>query len=217
MNEDQWLASKNAESMLGFLQQNGKTTDRQLRLFAVACCRWLDGYYQEHFNRRLLDDPDREATVQAIEDGADALLGEVGMGLAAYKAPDVSRLTLDYVMIRDAAMQDAWQAAKQVAFRVPRLTWGQGKDVPGDRAAAQIVREIFGNPFRGVQAAPVWRTAEVVTLAQDIYRGHDFARMPELAAALERAGCSDASILAHLRSEGPHYRGCWVLDLLRTG
>jgi hypothetical protein len=35
-----------------------------------------------------------------------------------------------------------------------------------------------------------------------------------LADALEEAGCTDPSILGHLRSPGPHVRGCWALDLV---
>jgi hypothetical protein len=35
-----------------------------------------------------------------------------------------------------------------------------------------------------------------------------------LADALEEAGCTDASILEHLRSRGPHVRGCFAVDLL---
>jgi hypothetical protein len=35
-----------------------------------------------------------------------------------------------------------------------------------------------------------------------------------LADALSDAGCCDETILTHLRSDGPHVRGCWVLDLL---
>jgi hypothetical protein len=38
--------------------------------------------------------------------------------------------------------------------------------------------------------------------------------MPILGDALEEAGCTDADILAHLRSPGPHVRGCWILDLI---
>ena len=30
------------------------------------------------------------------------------------------------------------------------------------------------------------------------------------------AGCTDAELLGHLRSPGPHVRGCWAIDL-RTG
>jgi hypothetical protein len=28
------------------------------------------------------------------------------------------------------------------------------------------------------------------------------------------AGCTDADILSHLRSPGPHVRGCWAVDLV---
>ena len=39
-------------------------------------------------------------------------------------------------------------------------------------------------------------------------------RLAVLSDALEEAGCTDADFLFHLRSEGPHVRGCWALDLL---
>lgn len=42
----------------------------------------------------------------------------------------------------------------------------------------------------------------------------DNNRLAVLADALEDADCDDETILMHLRSEGPHVRGCWVLDLL---
>jgi hypothetical protein len=38
-------------------------------------------------------------------------------------------------------------------------------------------------------------------------------RLPILADALEDAGCNDADILNHCRSDGPHVRGCWAVDL----
>jgi hypothetical protein len=28
------------------------------------------------------------------------------------------------------------------------------------------------------------------------------------------AGCTDADLLDHLRSPGPHVRGCWAVDLV---
>jgi hypothetical protein len=51
-------------------------------------------------------------------------------------------------------------------------------------------------------------------MAQAIYDEKTWDRLPILADALEDAGCSDAAILAHLRSAGPHFRGCWAVDLL---
>lgn len=35
-----------------------------------------------------------------------------------------------------------------------------------------------------------------------------------LADALEDAGCDNEDVLVHLRSPGPHVRGCWVVDLM---
>lgn len=40
----------------------------------------------------------------------------------------------------------------------------------------------------------------------------DPARLAVMADALEEAGCRDADLLAHLRSPGPHARGCFAVD-----
>jgi hypothetical protein len=53
-----------------------------------------------------------------------------------------------------------------------------------------------------------------VTIASDIYRDGKFNDLPILADALEDAGCTDADLLGHLRSPGPHVRGCWAVDLV---
>jgi hypothetical protein len=49
-------------------------------------------------------------------------------------------------------------------------------------------------------------------LAVGIYEERAFGRLPILHDALPDAGCNDEDILAHCRSEGPHVRGCWVID-----
>lgn len=41
----------------------------------------------------------------------------------------------------------------------------------------------------------------------------DPLRLAVLADALEEAGCTSEDILAHLRGQGPHVSGCWVLQL----
>jgi hypothetical protein len=77
-----------------------------------------------------------------------------------------------------------------------------------------ILRDIFGNPFRPVTLDPRWLTASVVDLASAIYEERAFERMPILADALMDAGCDNDDILNHCRGDGPHVRGCWVVDLL---
>jgi hypothetical protein len=70
------------------------------------------------------------------------------------------------------------------------------------------------DPFRRVKPT-LYRFAPAVgSLARTIYEEWDLDRMPELADALEQAGCPNTYLLQHCRAAGPHVRGCWVLDLL---
>jgi hypothetical protein len=61
-----------------------------------------------------------------------------------------------------------------------------------------------------------WNESIVVRMAKGIYGGRllNPALLAILADAAEDAGLTDAELLGHLRSAGPHYRGCWPLDLL---
>jgi hypothetical protein len=81
-------------------------------------------------------------------------------------------------------------------------------------SSIELIHEIVGNPFRPVTADPSWLTSTVTTLARQMYESRDFSAMPILADALQDAGCDNADMLAHCRSDGSHVRGCWVIDLL---
>jgi hypothetical protein len=94
------------------------------------------------------------------------------------------------------------------------------------KVQARVLRCILGNPFRPVAIDPSWRTATVTALAQSAYQTRhlpsgllDNARLVVLADAIKEAGCTDASVLGHLRTaagsaEAEHVRGCHVIDLL---
>jgi hypothetical protein len=112
--------------------------------------------------------------------------------------------------------RDAVRHARAVdTIYVARVTWRAAQEAMAAETAAQasLLREIFGNPFRPVDAEP-WPRPDVSYLAEAIYDEHDFDRLPELADAVEDAGCTDPDLLRHLRGPGPHVRGCWALDLL---
>ncbi len=81
-------------------------------------------------------------------------------------------------------------------------------------AQCNLLRDIFGNPFRPVTLHPSWLTSDVHTLATGIYADRAFDRMPILADALQDAGCDNDDILNHCRGDELHVRGCWVVDLL---
>jgi hypothetical protein len=83
------------------------------------------------------------------------------------------------------------------------------------KPAPRLLRDIFGPlPFRAVTVDPRWLTSTAVALARTIYEDRAFDRLPILADALEEAGCDNTDVLSHLRGDGPHVRGCWVLDLV---
>ena len=86
------------------------------------------------------------------------------------------------------------------------------------RDQADLIRDIFGNPFAPSQypssVCLAWNDGTVVRLAQGIYEERVFADLPVLADALEEAGCDIAEVLDHCRQPVEHVRGCWVIDLL---
>jgi hypothetical protein len=91
------------------------------------------------------------------------------------------------------------------------------------RAQCDLLRDIFGNPFRPSPPLPpavtAWNDGTVRGIAEGIYEDRqlpagtlDTARLAILADALLDAGCDDEALIAHCRSEGPHARGCWAVD-----
>jgi hypothetical protein len=78
----------------------------------------------------------------------------------------------------------------------------------------ELIRCIFSNPFRPVTLNPSLLTSTVVDLAEAIYQERAFDRLPILADALEDAGCTNLDIFGHCRGAGPHFRGCWCVDLV---
>ncbi|OWK42130.1 hypothetical protein FRUB_04208 [Fimbriiglobus ruber] len=83
-----------------------------------------------------------------------------------------------------------------------------------EKAQINLIRDIFGNPFRPVIFDPTWLTSTAIALATQMYESQDFSLMPILADALQDANCCDDQVLGHCREPGFHVRGCWVIDLL---
>jgi hypothetical protein len=82
------------------------------------------------------------------------------------------------------------------------------------RAQCDLVRCIFGNPFRPVSFDPEWRSRNAVAVATAIYQDRTFDIVPILGDTLAEAGCMEEAILGHCHGPGPHVRGCWVVDLV---
>lgn len=87
-----------------------------------------------------------------------------------------------------------------------------------------VFRDIVGPlPFRDINISHdclAWRDETPAKLARSAYELRslpsgelDNGRLSVLADALEEADVTNEEVLQHLRSTGPHYRGCWALDL----
>ena len=218
MTEEEWLATPDYGEMLRYLGK--KASGRKLRLFAVACVRRIGGLLTDERCRRAADSAERYADRQVERRELRADQGEAGAAARAiYAATGDANAALAAVAAgTHTAFSAAYGAASYAgsALREKR---------PQERAAqADLLRCVFGNPFRPFRPATVssaWQTPQVVALAQAAYEQRDLpagtldlARLAVLADALEEAGCDQADLLGHLRGPGPHVRGCWAVDLL---
>ena len=209
MTEEQWLTDDDPERWL-YPERTQERSARKLRLFCAACCRRIWPLLSEEC----------QLAVETAEDYAD---DRATSGALLAVTEIARRIASD----ADGNQQDAADAAASAAeadirdyvFSVSvcaaKAVWITGPDRTTELAAqANLLREIFGNPFRPVAFTPAWRTSDVVLLADGIYTDRAFDRIPILADALQDAGCDSAHVLNHLRDvNATHVRGCWALDL----
>jgi hypothetical protein len=211
MTEAEWLAGTEPEKMLAFIR--AKASERKLRLFACACCRRI---------WRLLSDERSRKAVKTAERFADGLATRQQLRAARAYAADADAFAQGGPCYAPAAHAACAHAAAARAIDEVREAARCAATHPATTntektAQAALLRDLFGNPFRPVTAAPAWLSwngATVPKLAQAIYEERRFTDLPILADALEEAGCDHADVLTHCRSGAEHVRGCWVVDLL---
>ena len=95
-------------------------------------------------------------------------------------------------------------------MRTAALQWNFKKNYRPSKSASRHLRQPL--PPRGLR--PALANIRRVGVARAIYDDKAFERMPILADALMDAGCEEEQIISHCRSDGPHVRGCWVVDLV---
>ncbi len=243
MTEAEWLTCPDPAKLLDRLKTSGPVRARKLRLFAACCARRVGHLLTEgdEVGQRALAEAEEmaegraePATVVGFQEHVRAqaataegarrnALGAVYNTLQVagteYSRPSRAgypRLGVDWPYKPPDLMAADWYA-----------TWAvyQSADDPSDWFTSAVVRvehdhqaaalrDIFGNPFLPVAFSSSWRTSTAVSLASQMYESRDFSAMPILADALQDAGCNNDDILSHCRGEGPHVRGCWVVDLV---
>jgi hypothetical protein len=223
MTEWQWLNRTDPQKMLHFI---GSTlSPRKCRLLACACCRRV-ALATNNPDLTLIDLSERYADGMATDEEIDRVpipgysswLGDTythATRLAAHSAIQTnvySACSYAVIVRRDYARRE-WQYANNVERSDAMLAATAAEAT----AQTDLIRDIVGNPFRPVILKPAWlawNDGTVPKIARAIYEERAFVRLPVLADALEDAGCGDAAILAHCRGDGPHVRGCWVVDLI---
>jgi hypothetical protein len=212
--------------MLMFARSRG-ASDRKLRLFACACCRRVTAPGPRPGPRwRAIDAAERFADGLATRAELEALdRRRPGFGTKERRSahPAYDALELDAgsgaagaaMRAANFAVTEACAAARAAGAAGTRrfaFTW---RLFLAERAAqADLVRDIFGPTLRRRSVARSLKLGTPGRLARVIYEERRFDHLPVLADALEDAGCTDVDLLAHLRSPGPHVRGCWAVDLL---
>jgi hypothetical protein len=214
MTEAEWLAcgswwqlSQAAPSRL---------TRRKFRLFLVACCRPFWVRMSDARCRRALEIAELYADEAASPEDMKAA------GAAVVFRNKHSVAYLGHLLCEETAHSGAADLACRLTLegRGKEWTdWDARREI--DAEQADLFREFVGYPFRPITIDCVWLTPTVLSLAQAAYAertmpvGHiDQARLAVLSDAIEESGCTDAQLLSHLRSPGPHVRGCWALDLI---
>ena len=205
MTEAEWLACEDPTPMVDFIE--GKASPRKLRLFLVACARLAWDHIAV---------PEAREAVEVAERYADGLAPEEERDRIAKLLWSVERLRgqpREYYRAYNSAQLTVHRPAPSSRI-TSRATWMAARRATGAQWP-DLLREIFGNPFRPVAFSPEWRTDTAVSLARQMYEARDFGAMPTLADALQDAGCDDEVMLGRCRApSGVHCRGNWVVDLV---
>lgn len=214
MTEQVWLACHDPRQMLAFLEKENHS--RKVRLVGCAACRRIWD---------LMRDARCKSAIEASEQFADGLISESALDGYSAGAEEAFEDTFgehspDAEVAASTAHAASYASSPSLALDV--LLEGMQvaaeiapKGLKGENAAqSDLIRDIFGNPFRPVAFDRAWRTDTALSLARQMYDSRNFGAMPILADALQDAGCDNADILNHCRDPATHVRGCWVVDLV---
>jgi hypothetical protein len=218
MTEAEWLSGADPEPMLTYLL--GRPDPRRLRLFACACVRRVWPLLTDERSRRAVEVAERFADGRAAEEerrtaereaqrALEDMTDRCGGGLDTEAVPEPCAALNAVEAAR--AFQTGDSLARHAALNC-RDAVADDPDEAGRQC--QLLREMFGNPFRPEAFDSSWVTPAVADLARAVYDQGSWGDLPALADALAEAGCDEPTLLGHLRGRGAHARGCWVLDLL---
>jgi hypothetical protein len=241
MTEEEWVAATDPSQFQESLQGTGNY--RKLRLFAVACFRpfshlctdvrsqnalrtseeYADGLVELYplinahlYATDVLDNlPAPASDTYPYADDAAYFAVQLARPSRRFRDGEVDIDPIDVFHLIDSIsyLSGHSQNNFKIGAYTDKAVFEKGMAIEKERQC-RLLREIFGNPFRPVSFDAAWVTSTVLALAEGIYQERAFDRLPILADALQDAGCDNDDILNHCRGDGPHVRGCWVVDAI---
>lgn len=221
MTEEEWLdeADDQDEKRFYLLESLGLLTDRKVRLFGCACVREVwDDLPEEELRQAVWvceRFADGQSTATELRE-ASRVAGNLYQGIGDIVADHTPQIVRDLChptpSFAMAEGSSAGMSAVVAEVRADKHTPWHVARKRAKQVQCHFLRDIFGNPFRTTEFDPVWRSEAAVALAESIYADRAFDRMTILADALEEGRCDDSDVLNHCRTDGPHVRGCWVVD-----
>src|SRR5262245_26360932 len=193
MTEAEWLACDSPVSMCRYLEKR-HLTQRKPRLVAVAWCRRFPNRLPDSSLQTVLDVVECFADGMASQEdlhNAEQVAVEVtnqqwcdttftssafshtaqAVEVATHddpdapyihRLPDVSRHIASAAGYAVATMPwDGMEQGREAEYRQAEAT--------EEQALTELLRDIFGNPFRTVTFSPSWRTDTALTLARQMY------------------------------------------------
>jgi hypothetical protein len=205
--ETKWQNTAEPDSLVWFVRE--MASQRKLRLLCCAFCRHLWRVIGDYATRAsiLIGEryADRSASLEDLRVAHEAILrigneafgeawGGLDRGAKVYRTIEIP-LTASQEPIEP---RDVWRM-------MPSL-WDAGETNHERTVMCQIIRDIFGNPFR----PPPPRPEAIAPLGERIYAG-EWELMPLLGEWLQEHGywsegehCLEPNI--------HHVKGCWVVD-----
>src|SRR5262249_45737531 len=180
MTEEGWLNTTSSVEMLRWL--NGRASGRKFRLFVAAHCRAVVDEISSEVSWRVIDVLERfadgKADTSELEE-ARKLAQEESCWLwdEMENAEGAWRASLYYQSYALAGAADSALVAE-----VSPTSWGMRVSHVLTQSECQVLREIFGNPFRHRPLIHpdwlAWSGGLVTHLAQEAYDKRRFAELP---------------------------------------
>lgn len=227
MTESQW--NINVAKPAAMLRKvSGRVSPRKLQLLTAAACRlvWDQITRDEHrlyiktlelYADRLIGEREYDEIRNQVIDSVDG--DETDPAFAALSS------AVYHDVARGAELCVAWvvECAERAANDKQHLVRGTMR-----ARVCDLIREVIGDPYRPWSVMPAFLGGGLVQpdgvtaqlsetasrIAESIQSEQAFDRMPILADSLEESGITDRTILEHCRTDAPHVRGCWALDVV---